>query len=130
MLPKKLQHEAMPLTHTFGRSSSFTGKRCGSNRKQSGKCCLPVRNMCRTYHALYANSQYPDQAVDTLAIAARSETGYLDSPIPPCGACRQVLLETEQRFHQPCGYCFTVKTTFMYWKEPKTCFRFHSEVNT
>ncbi len=49
----------------------------------------------------YANSQYPDQAVCTLAIAARSEEGFLDTPISPCGACRQVLLETEKRFGKP-----------------------------
>ena len=49
----------------------------------------------------YANSQYPDQAVETLAIAARNERDFLDDRIPPCGACRQVMLETEKRFKQP-----------------------------
>ena len=49
----------------------------------------------------YANSQYPDQAVGTLAIAARNERDFLDDPIPPCGACRQVMLETEKRFKHP-----------------------------
>lgn len=50
----------------------------------------------------YANSQYPDQAVETLAIAARNERGeFLEKPIPPCGACRQVMLETEKRFERP-----------------------------
>ena len=52
-------------------------------------------------NAAYANSQYPDQAVVTLAIAARTEKDFIDTPIPPCGACRQVILETEKRYKQP-----------------------------
>lgn len=49
----------------------------------------------------YANSQYPDQPVVTLAIAARTEKDFILTPIPPCGACRQVILETEKRYEQP-----------------------------
>lgn len=49
----------------------------------------------------YANSQYPGQPVVTLAIAARTEKDFIDLPIPPCGACRQVILETEKRYKQP-----------------------------
>ena len=47
----------------------------------------------------YANSQYPDQAVKALAIAARnSEGNEVNPPISPCGACRQVMVETESRY--------------------------------
>lgn len=49
----------------------------------------------------WANSQYPERAVEALAIAARNEQGELEMPIPPCGACRQVILETEKRFNAP-----------------------------
>lgn len=50
----------------------------------------------------YANSQYPEQAVKALAIAARTSDGlWTETPISPCGACRQVMAETENRFGKP-----------------------------
>jgi cytidine deaminase len=49
----------------------------------------------------YANSQYPGQPVDALAIAAYTGEDFVDSPITPCGACRQVMLETETRYNHP-----------------------------
>ncbi len=49
----------------------------------------------------YANSKYPDQAVETLAVAAYTKGDFLDVPISPCGACRQVILEVEKRYNQP-----------------------------
>ena len=49
----------------------------------------------------FANSQHPNQPITMMAIAARSEKGFTEIPITPCGACRQVLAETERRFEQP-----------------------------
>ncbi|MFV0392629.1 MAG: cytidine deaminase [Paludibacteraceae bacterium] len=46
----------------------------------------------------YANSQYPDVPVRAIAIAAFTDGAFLSEPITPCGACRQVLLETENRY--------------------------------
>lgn len=50
----------------------------------------------------YANSQHPQQAVKALAIAARTSEGHwTEIPISPCGACRQVMTETENRYEKP-----------------------------
>ena len=50
----------------------------------------------------YANSQYPDIAIKALAIAACDKNGTPSANIiSPCGACRQVMLETENRFGKP-----------------------------
>ena len=49
----------------------------------------------------YANSQYPDLAVETVAIAAYNSDDFTANPITPCGACRQVFLECEERQKRP-----------------------------
>ena len=58
--------------------------------------------LCAERSAIFAaQSNYPEQPITTLAIAARNENGFLKSPISPCGACRQVILEIEDRYQQP-----------------------------
>ena len=58
--------------------------------------------LCAERTALFAaNAQYPCQPVVALAIAARKGHQYLARPIPPCGACRQVISGVEDRFGQP-----------------------------
>ncbi len=58
--------------------------------------------LCAERTAIFwANSQFPDKAIEMLAIAARTQEGELEMPITPCGACRQVILETEKRFGTP-----------------------------
>lgn len=49
----------------------------------------------------YANSLYPDVAVVALAVCASRKKVMVEMTVPPCGACRQVMLETETRFNQP-----------------------------
>jgi len=55
--------------------------------------------LCAERTALfYANSKYPDKAVKGIAIVAKSNGEYTNTPVGPCGACRQVILETENRY--------------------------------
>lgn len=49
----------------------------------------------------YANAQYPDKAVKAIAIAACHDGEFTANPCSPCGGCRQVLLEVENRYNQP-----------------------------
>lgn len=59
--------------------------------------------ICAERTAIFsAGAQYPDTPIEMLAIAARSADGILqEEPINPCGICRQVMTETETRFHKP-----------------------------
>ena len=58
--------------------------------------------LCAARTAIFsAQANYPDQPVKCLAIAACDAKGLRQKPVTPCGACRQVILEIEERYHQP-----------------------------
>lgn len=71
----------------------FAGSNQENSAYPSGLCAERVA-------MFYANAQYPDVPVKTLAIVAHTNGEFLTSPVTPCGSCRQVLLETETRYEQ------------------------------
>jgi len=48
-----------------------------------------------------AATLYPNVAIDTIAISYNNTNGQSNSPISPCGICRQSLVEYEERMKQP-----------------------------
>ena len=58
--------------------------------------------LCAERTAIFAaQAQRPDQSILKIAIAARNENGFMANPVSPCGSCRQVILEMEERYEQP-----------------------------
>ena len=48
-----------------------------------------------------ATSQHPGVAIETIAISYNNIKGKSNTPVSPCGICRQSLVEYEQRFQKP-----------------------------
>ena len=58
--------------------------------------------LCAERTAIFAaQAQHPEQSIEAIAIAARNENGFTADPVSPCGSCRQVILEIEQRYGKP-----------------------------
>ena len=49
----------------------------------------------------YANSKYPNIPIKAIAVTANTSKGFIKEPIPPCGFCLQVMLESETRSEKP-----------------------------
>ena len=49
----------------------------------------------------YAGARFPDTRILKIAISAKSMRQKVLSPVPPCGACRQALVEYEVKQEEP-----------------------------
>ncbi len=67
----------------------------GSNQENAAFSAGTCAERCTMF---YANAKFPDEAITTIAIAARSTNGdFTGAPISPCGVCRQALIEAQTR---------------------------------
>ncbi len=69
----------------------ITGNNQENSAYPSGLCAERVA-------LFYANANYPNAKVQTIAISAAKNGILVNEPVKPCGSCRQVMAETESRF--------------------------------
>jgi len=49
----------------------------------------------------YASAKYPNIAIKKIAVTATSKKYKVETPVPPCGSCRQSLSEYENKQKEP-----------------------------
>jgi cytidine deaminase len=70
----------------------------GSNQENAS---YPVGICAERVLLSAASSIYPKVPILTMAISYRNAAGKSNKPIPPCGICRQTLVEYESLLKQP-----------------------------
>ena len=79
----------------------------GSNQENaafpSGLCAERVA-------VFYAAAKFPQAKIIHIAISAASDVNHTSSPTPPCGGCRQALVEYEVRQDSPFALYFMGET--------------------
>lgn len=58
----------------------------------------------------YAGANYPGEKIDAMAISIKSLRKTVDTPAPPCGACRQAIAEYEYKQNQAIPIYFRGET--------------------
>lgn len=49
----------------------------------------------------YAGATYPDKKILKIVVVAKGDFADMESLLSPCGGCRQVMLESEERQNEP-----------------------------
>lgn len=58
--------------------------------------------LCAERVALFAAAtNYPNQVIDTIAICVQTDQTQLTTPLSPCGGCRQVIMEYQNKQQKP-----------------------------
>jgi len=78
----------------LGNGKIITGNNQENVAFPSGLCAERVA-------LFYAGSQYPGIPVHKIALAAYADDKFVERNVYPCGDCRQVLLEHENRVNHP-----------------------------
>jgi cytidine deaminase len=61
-----------------------------------------------------AHAQFPGVPVLAMAVTARNERNPVRTPVSSCGACRQVICETEERYHNSISIILQGETGVIY----------------
>ena len=69
----------------------------GSNQENAA---FPSGSCAERTAIFYANANHPNEPVEAIAIIAYNNEDFVKDICTPCGMCRQVLLEVENRYKQ------------------------------
>jgi cytidine deaminase len=98
-----LKHAAMAARQAYAPYSLFkvgAALRLKSSKIVTGNnqenAAYPSGLCAERVALFFASANYPDDTVETIAVAALSDKFNINEPVTPCGACRQVMVEAEK----------------------------------